>query len=375
MKSKNKYIVGAITIVFIILILYSLQPISNEAIKGNIVVWANDYTYDYLFKVAKEFEENNKRTKIKVINISNDEYLNSIKNVEKEKLPNIANFNFIDIQNLHEKVEIISETNEIIETYRNNFNKNRVKQIEYNEKYMGVPLTSRPIAFFIRKDILNEYGYKVEDINTWENLFKIGIDIFNKTNGDIRIFSSKDIDNIKLLMSAEAIQESKSDIKAKLIVESNIKNIFNTELISYYGDNNYMARIGSIEIINELNNELLGGKWICKLPPSINIGANKFYDLGGENLVVLNSDESNIRLIKNFMIYAATNVDLLQKQLVESRMFPSSLYTYKDKSIENAVKNTNENKSSPFIIFSNISERAPVLKNYKLLKDIIENSY
>lgn len=205
MKSKNKYIVGAITIVFIILILYSLQPISNEAIKGNIVVWANDYTYDYLFKVAKEFEENNKRTKIKVINISNDEYLNSIKNVEKEKLPNIANLNFIDIQNLHEKVEIISETNEIIETYRNNFNKNRVKQIEYNEKYMGVPLTSRPIAFFIRKDILNEYGYKVEDINTWENLFKIGIDIFNKTNGDIRIFSSKDIDNIKLLMSAEAL--------------------------------------------------------------------------------------------------------------------------------------------------------------------------
>lgn len=370
MDKNKKYLLALAFIIPLLLIIYIFQINSHESVKGNITVWADENTYDYLSKIAKEFEESNKRANIKVVNISKEEYLDKIKDTEEEKLPNIVHLDFIGINDFKDKIKIVNETNEIIETYNKNFNNNRLKQVECDGQYMGVPLTSKPMALFIREDILNKYGYKVEDINTWNDMFKIGVEIFNKTNGEIRLFSKKDIDNLKLLISAEIMQESNNEKELKANIEKNIKSIFSSELISYYGDSNYVARISSLEIIKELNEELIPGKWICKLPPSINLGANKFYDLGGENLVILNCNNDNIKLIRSFISYAATDIELLQTQLIEGNMFPSSLYTYKDKSLESKVKNTNIQGSSPFVIFCNISERAPILKDYKLIQDI-----
>lgn len=369
MKIRKKLIIYLLIAIFIIITIniFFAKP-SNGMLKGNIVIWSEEKYYSYFTSIAKEFEENNKKVKVQVVKINKGNYLEKISNTDSKDLPNIVYLDFIELNKIKDKLNFKEENKEIIETYSKNFNESRLQEVIINKNYNAVPFTSNPIGLFLRSDILKTYGYKVEDINTWIELVSIGKDIYNKSNGEINIFSSKDRDNINLLITAQLVDlESKGYSEAE--IKDTINEVYNNNFIN---DNNYICRIDSIDFYKDINMNEIDGAWECKNPPSFNIGENRFYDLGGENLVALKVDD-NREAIKSFIAYSATHKELLSKELLNYNFVPSSLYSLRIKYDGKSTK-TSEG-SSPFLILSNIVERAPKIKNYNKFNYIIYDLY
>ena len=372
MRIKSKRMLSLLAIFIIILFINLMLSKSNrEVLKGDVVVWTDDRYYSYFIDIANEFEKSNKKVHINVVNICEEDYIDKIINSDYMDLPNIAHLNFVEINKLKDKIDFTEENAEIIETYKKNFNESRLEEVKINEDYYAVPFTSNPIALYLRDDILKEYGYEYEDINTWKQLINIGKEIKIKTDGEINIFSSEDNKNIALLILSQLVDdESKEYSKDDIINE--FTNIYNEAYITY--DNNYLCRVASINFYKEIVSENSQGNWECKNPPSLNIGENKLFDIGGENLVVLKSGK-NEETIKEFIAYVATNKELLSKELLEYNFFPSSLYSLKIKYNEESSDVETEEKNSPLLILRNIVERAPGIKNYDKFKDIVFKLY
>lgn len=370
---KRKRIFWTLAVfVIIFLINLILSKANREALKGDIVVWTEDTYYSYFTKIADEFEKSNKKVHISVVNVSKEEYLNKIINSNYKDLPNIVQLNFAEINEVKEKIDFTEENKDIIETYKKNFNKSRLKEVEINEDYYAVPFTSNPIALYLREDILEDYGYGSEDINTWKQLIDIGKEIQTKTNGEITIFSNEDKKNIALLILSQLVDdESKEYSKEDIINE--FKDIYNENYVT--NDDNYLCRITSLDFYKEIVNTGVQYLWECKNPPSFNIGENKLFDLGGENLVALKVGK-NEEAVKEFIAFAATNKELLSEELLEFNFFPSSLYSLKVKYNKESRSNLeSDEENNPFLILTNIVERAPSIRNYDKFKEIVFELY
>lgn len=370
---KRKRIFWTLAVfVIIFLINLILSKANREALKGDIVVWTEDTYYSYFTKIADEFEKSNKKVHISVVNVSKEEYLNKIINSNYKDLPNIVQLNFAEINKVKEKIDFTEENKDIIETYKKNFNKSRLKEVEINEDYYAVPFTSNPIALYLREDILEDYGYGSEDINTWKQLIDIGKEIQTKTNGEITIFSNEDKKNIALLILSQLVDdESKEYSKEDIINE--FKDIYNENYVT--NDDNYLCRITSLDFYKEIVNTGVQYLWECKNPPSFNIGENKLFDLGGENLVALKVGK-NEEAVKEFIAFAATNKELLSEELLEFNFFPSSLYSLKVKYNKESRSNLeSDEENNPFLILTNIVERAPSIRNYDKFKEIVFELY
>lgn len=365
MLAKSKKVTFLLSI-FLVIILGALflSKTNKDYLKGEIILWSEDKYYSYFLNIAKEFKDTHKKVDIKIVNVDEEEYLNKLLTTEKKELPNIVQLNLKEINEVRDKFYFFEENKNIIEIYKKNFSDARLQEVEFEDNYYGIPFESKPLALYVRGDILEKYGYEAEDINTWNQLINIGTDIKNKTSGKINIFFSKDRDNIYSLMLAELIN-SEGNIKNNEDVLKEISNIYKVEYLTE--DNNYLFRIDSLDFYNDLINEDIDGKWICKNPPSFKSGENKFYDLGGDSIVALNINNKNTELIKEFIAYSATNKELLSKELLEGNFFPSSLYALRGRYGEKDNKNIEG--TSPFLILMNIVERAPRIENYDEFKE------
>lgn len=360
MKKKRMLLLMIVFIIIFLIILFFSKS-NKEYLKGEIVVWTEEPYYNYFINIANEFKESNKKVNIKVVNIDKDEYINKLLTTDAKNLPNIVQLNFIEIDKLRNKIDFFEENKNIIETYNKNFSISRIQEVEDDDEYYGIPFQSMPIALYIREDILNKYGYKIEDINIWSQLIKIGNDIKDKSSDEINLFSSNDKTNISLLILAQLVDnEEEVYDRDKLLKE--INNIYREEYITE-GDN-YLFRIGSLDYYKEIEKENIEGRWVCKNPPSFNIGENRLYDLGGKNLIALNVGK-NKEAVKDFIAFAATNKELLSKELIEYKFFPSSLYSLKGKHQEDK---DNIEGISPFLTLINIVERAPGINNFEMFK-------
>ncbi|MDU2158012.1 ABC transporter substrate-binding protein [Clostridium sp.] len=369
MKIRRKLSIYLIIIIFTVLLVNTLVTNTNDhIIKGNINIWVEDKYYSYFTSTAKEFEKNNKKVSIKVVSVKQEDYLYKILNTVPNELPSIVHLNFKELNSVIDKIEFTNENKQIIETYNKNFNNSRLEEVQIKDNYYAVPFTSNPIALYLRSDILKKFGYKAEDINSWERLIEIGKDIYTKSNGDINIFSSQDKENIRLLLAAQLVDYEEKSYENNQINDI-INSIYNE---SFINDSNYICRIASIDFYKDLINNSIDGIWECKNPPSLNIGENKFYDIGGENLVALNI-ENNKEAIKSFISYASTNKELLSKEMLECNFVPSSLYSLRTKNINK--EGTKVQGSIPFLILSNIVEKAPEIKSYDKFNEIIYNVY
>ena len=358
-----------------ILIIFSTNLILSRAnrsdLKGEIVVWAKEENYNYFMEAAKEFRERNKKLNIHIVNIGSENSLERIEGLNEKNLPNIVELNFLELEKIKEKVDFIDENKSIIEIYNKNFKDSRIQEVKINENYYGVPFESNPIALYVRNDILNKYGYEDSELNTWKNLIRIGNEIKNKSSGEVNIFSNKDKQSIELLLISQLVdyqKDSKLYTKEDILKEFN--NIYKDEYITE--DNNYLYRIASLDFYRDISAGKELGIWICKNPPSYEVGENRLYDIGGANLVALNV-EKNREAIKEFIAFAATNKDLLSKEFKDNKFFPSLIYSLNVKKEENNEENIEGN--SPFVILVNIAERAPSIKNFEKLKEILNDIY
>ena len=106
-------------------------------------------------------------------------------------------------------INFLEENKNIILTYNKTFKESRLQEVKVDDNYNAIPFESNPIALFVRNDILDQYGYKVSDINTWNDLIKIGTEIKSKTSGEFNLFSNEDKDNINLLITAQLVDSEK----------------------------------------------------------------------------------------------------------------------------------------------------------------------
>lgn len=365
-----------IIIIFIVLSIFLLNNIRSsnkeENIKGNIVIWANEDTYDYLCEYANLFMESYDKTKIEISLIYSSNYKDKIlSSINDNSTPDIIQLSTNESRRLIKENDLrkyISEEKGIVDNYSSNFSVARIKEANDKEGLVGVPLTSRPLALYLREDMLAQYGYTYEDINTWDDLKRVGKDILEKTSGEVRILNGvgQDYEDIISLLVMQAMEGSNDKGKIEELVKtklSEISNIMNTKV-----DGKFLARISSINSMRELTALDVPCEWTVNNAPAKLNGSNKFYVAEGYNLLVLNESEENSALIKRFLEFLATNTEESIEYVKEGKFFSSYLSTYKNKSIEESIKNFSG--KSPLVVMSNIYEKAPEINDYELYLEV-----
>lgn len=359
-----------ITIVVSVVIINYFSDDKHNKITGEITIWANNHTYDYLDELAKDYMKNNKRATIKVENINSNEYFNKIVNLNKKDVPNIALFNSEELTSLMKEKKIKPEDqSNLINTYKMNFSSSRLQEVMIDGKLIAVPLTSRPLVIYLREDVLKEYGYSSSDINTWNDLVKVSEDIYKKSKGKYRALNGtgQDYNDLRTLLIMQNMQYESDKDKIIKNVEKNLKDFNEKNIITKNNDERYFAKISSINGMKSIEGLETKCIWTANNPPAAKVGSNRFFVAQGENLVVLNNAEDK-ELINSFLEYVSNNTNIALKYALNGSLFPSYIYAYKSNKVEEIVKNF-EGKS-PLVVMSNISKKAPKINNYNLYKEI-----
>lgn len=367
MKNKIRY--ASVFFVLFLMVIISInlnESNKNDKVKGTIQIWASENTYSYLMECADKFMTLNEKVSI---NVSKIEDYNSLKNnLENDKLKDVTVFEATESK-LHklelDKLNYYNPDQTILSVYSNNFSKYRLNQVKYDSQIIGLPITSRPLGLYLREDLLDKYGYTSCDFNTWDDVITIGNDIYNKSDKSINILNATGQDYCDLLdlLIMQNLDKPKEEIKEAVNLQMEQLreyNILNTDK-----HKEYLAKISSNNGIKEIINS--DKKWSIVTVPSNGAGKNKFFSSEGTELYILNNKNINNKLIDKFITFLLSNNKETINYIKSGDLFSSYLYTYKDKEIENPIKNFDG--QSPLMVLSNIEEKAYIINDYdKYLK-------
>lgn len=366
MKNKIKYVVAFFILLLLGIISINLfQPSKEQQVKGNIELLVSENSYDYLVECANDFMKLNDKTVISIKKLEDyDQIINTSDN-PKVKTANIAQIDRFNFQKLKlDEYEYYNKDDKLLDNYAKNFSEYRVNQVKHDDHTIGIPLTSRPLAFFIREDILKKYGYKRENLNTWDDIIKIGKDIYAKSSGKVRIINAnrQDYEDLLDLLTMEIFNKDKSVEELQLEVQAMIKKLKENNILSCTGEEEFIGRISSINAMGEIMKIEEPCEWSVGNVPSIKAGSNKFFATEGDNLLVYNQNADNEKLIEKFITYVITNNKQAVKYVKDGKFFSSYLYVYTSKEIEDNVKNFVG--KSPLVVLSNVEEKAPKIDDY-----------
>ena len=372
MKKKIKYaIIFMCILTFGIISINIYQPDKEQVLKGKIEIIAYDNTYDYLVKCADKFMKLNDKTNVSVKKIYNkDEVFQEINN-RNNKTTYIAQVNRVDFDALGlKKSDYLEEQQNMLNTYSKNFSKYRLNQIQYDDIFIGVPFTSRPLGLYIREDMLNEYGYSRDEINTWDDIIRIGKDIYERSNGQIRIINAtgQDYDDLVSLLIMQCMGKSDDKELVKTQVINMLSEFNNNKILNLNDGGEFLARISSINGLKEITSINVQCQWSIENVPSLFYGTSKFFANDGDNLVVFNNIEENRKLADKFITYIMTNNSDAVDYVLKGDFFSSYLYTYKNKNIE--VMPQNFVGVSPLVVLNNVEEKSLPIDNYSQYIDI-----
>jgi len=368
MKNKIKYVVISFMLLIIGIISINLfQPNKEQQVKGTIELLVNENSYDYLIECANNFMKLNDKTLIIIKKLENyNEIADKAKETTKTQITNIAQIDRFSFDELKlDNYEYYNKEDKLLNDYSKNFSQYRVRQVKYGDNSIGIPLTSRPLAFYIRDDMLKEYGYKRDSMNTWEDVIRIGKDIYTKSNGKVSIINAtgQDYEDLLDLLTMECFSDEKSIEQIKLEVQDMLKKLKESNILNLEDEGEFLARISSLNAMREIMQIKDVCTWSAGNVPSIKPGANKFFASEGDNLVVLNQTTDNEKLIEKFIKYVITNNKETVKYVKKGDFFSSYLYTYISKEIEDDVKNFVG--KSPIVILDNIEEKTPGINDYE----------
>ena len=235
MKNKIRY--GIIFFIAFLIVIISInlnEPNKNDKVRGTIQIWASENTYNYLMECANNFMESNEKVSISVNKI--DDY-NSLKSsLENDKSNDVKIFEASEYELSKlglDKFNYYNPDETILSVYSNNFSSYRLKQVKDNNKIIGVPLTSRPLGLYLREDLLEEYGYKSDDFNTWDDVIRIGNDIYNKSNKSVKILNATNQDYYDLLDLLIMQNLDKEKDKVKEDVNSQLEALDNNNILNH----------------------------------------------------------------------------------------------------------------------------------------------
>lgn len=366
---KNKIIYVMVSLFIIVLAVAGTKLFLDkdvEQVKGHLEILVNENEYDYLVKCANDFMETNDKATITVKKVESDDEIKSIlTSDEKTKIAHVSELTLGDVHSIGiENFNFNEDRNELLESYANNFSKYRVQQIKFDQNAIGVPLTSRPLGLFIRNDMIEEYGYSIKDFNTWQDVIKIGNDIYNKSNGKVHILNAtgQDYEDLVDLLLMQNLKEDIEDDELVKMVNDKIQELKDNNVLNLTDGNEYLARISSINAVKEIIAIQEPCKWSVSTVPSLQSGTSKFYASEGENLVILNESSDNKNLVNKFLSYVITNTNDSMEYVLEAQFFSSYLYTYKSSEIEKEFNNFTG--TSPIVILNNIEEKTLPLDDY-----------
>ena len=367
MKNKIRYaIIFAVFFLIGIISINIYQPNKEQQVKGSIELLVNENSYEYLVECANDFMKLNDKTLISIKKLENyNQITNKVQGNTKIKNPNIAQIDRFNFEELNlNNYEYYNKDNKLLNNYAKNFSEYRVNQVKYGDKTIGIPLNSRPLAFYVREDMLREYGYKRESMNTWEDIVRIGKDIYTKSNGKVRIINAtgQDYQDLLDLLTMENFSDDKSIEQIKLEVQAMIKSLKDNNILNLQNGGEFLARISSVNAMKEIMVLEETCEWSIGNVPSIRPGANKFFASEGDNLLVLNQTNDNEKLIEKFITYVITNNKETVKYVKQGKFFSSYLYTYSSKEIEENVKNFVG--KSPLVVLSNVEGKTPGINDY-----------
>ena len=367
MKNKIRYaIIFAVLFLIGIISINLYQPNKEQQVKGSIELLVNENSYEYLVECANNFMKLNDKTLISIKKLENyNQITNKVQVNTKIKTPNIAQIDRFNFEELKlNNYEYYNKDNKLLNNYAKNFSEYRVNQVKYGDKTIGIPLNSRPLAFYVREDMLREYGYKRESMNTWEDIVRIGKDIYTKSNGKVSIINAtgQDYQDLLDLLTMENFSDDKSIEQIKLEVQAMIKSLKDNNILNLQNGGEFLARISSVNAMKEIMVLEETCEWSIGNVPSIRPGANKFFASEGDNLLVLNQTTDNEKLIEKFITYVITNNKETVKYVKQGKFFSSYLYTYSSKEIEENVKNFVG--KSPLVVLSNVEEKTPGINDY-----------
>lgn len=370
MKNKIKYGFIFFTAFIIIIISINLnEPNKNDKVRGNIQIWASNNTYDYLSECANEFMKLNEKVYINVNKI--EEYSSLKDNLLNEELDSVKIFES-SLSNLKkfklDDFEYYNPSEEILSVYSNNFSNYRVNQLGNKQELVGIPLTSRPLGLYLREELLEQYGYTNKDFNTWEDVIRIGNDIYNKSDKNITLLNAINQDYYDLvdLLIMQNLDKDKTNEEIEEIVLNKIDELKNNNVLSTDKNKEYIAKISSINAIKEIDSS--GEKWSVVTVPTSGLGKSKFFSAEGTELYILKSKNDNDKLIDKFITFLLANNNEAITYISKGDFFSSYLYTYKDKKIEASMDNFNG--QNPLIVLSNVEENTNFINEYEKYLEI-----
>lgn len=374
MKMKRFIICFSVSLVFFMAIFAIFNDNRNTKVTGKITLWAQAENYDYISELAQKFIISNEKCTIEVVKVEGYEFDSKFDDaICKNLVPDIVSIDNKRINKLVENYDEniqLKDNDKIVEDYSKNFTDRELQEVTINNRVLGVPFSSEPLILYLREDLLKTYGYTYGDINTWGDLIKIGKDIFEKSNGKVRMLNAigKDYNYLVSLLIMQEVQQSNDEAIVRKNVSLVIEQFKTNNILNYDNSSTYLAKISSIEGMTEIMGTNEKCEWVSSNPPSNNNGNNKFYISGGNNLVEINNNEGNGKLRETFLRYIVTSNTDLYSYVSEGKFFSSFLSTYSKLETEKSINNFMY--KSPIVVMDNVTIKAPKVENYELYQKL-----
>lgn len=373
MKDFLKYMISAILIAIVSVYIINVAALNKEdSVRGTITIWAKNETYEYLSSEAANFMQENERVNIDVVNTDSATYENQVRSaIENGNGPDViqGNSSFInDLEMNYGDLLDLDENNKILNDYSNNFLGKR--KVIKNSNYLGIPFTSRPLVLYLRQDILEKYNYLNSDIQTWQDLINVGKNIFEKSEGKIRLLNAveQDYDDLVSLIIMQAMEESKDKEKIKETVDGKIHELEINNILNKDINGQFLGRISSVNGMNELKAINEECKWTANDVPAVYPGSNRFYVSDDEALSIIIKNDRNKNLYDTFIRYISLDSKNNIDYVTSGKCFFDFSLVSNNREIEKEVNNF-EGKS-PLVVMSNVANKANAIKDYDLYCEI-----
>ena len=206
-----------------------------------------------------------------------------------------------------------------------------------------------------------------------DTVIKVGKDIYEKSGGTVRILNAtgQDYKDLVDLLIMQNMSKDLTEDEITYKVTSKIDELKNNNILNLIDGGEYLARVSSINGMREIMSIKEKCEWSAGTLPSLHPGTNKFYSADGSNLIILNENADNKRLIDKFITYVLTNTQDVTPFVKDGDFFSSYLYTYKNTEIEDQVNNFTG--ASPLVVMSNVEEKSLPMENYDKYIKIKQN--
>jgi lactose/L-arabinose transport system substrate-binding protein len=243
--------------------------------------------------------------------------------------------------------------------YAKQFDSNKWNLVQSGTKVFGLPWDSAPVGLFYRKDILENAGIDLDQIQTWDDWYQAGIKLKAATNGKMKLMTgvtSKTDDLYMYMLQQQGL--SIFDAKGQISI-SNPKSIKTLSLLQKMVKSGiiYDTPNGKPDILYAAKQEKAAsllegvwftglfadqlpeqkGKWRVMMPPSFEPNLIQSGNIGGSFLVVSKTSKYP-KIAYSFIENALATTHGQLAMFKHYSLFPSYMPSYQDASLNQPVQ-------------------------------------